>query len=759
MNRTGYEIFYENGKAGLKDSDGAVVLPCKYDKILDYDDDGYIRVLIGDVYGTLDLDCKEVISHSLGLTHLGVFHKGTARARKDGNWGLVDEKGNSVGGFKYGLMGPHRSWGYTVTAKDGLQGRVDEQGIFTPTKESIAAVKASKFEKVGTFHNGIAPAYTKKCKWIFIDKDYERVNSYEYWSMDPILRNGIYTAAKNDHAYTAIRFDGEPIINEFYEKPLHFSMGLAVCQKLRLDKHGKPMKLSWGQPLYIYGILTEKGDYLFPMVYTVLHWNNTFKHNCWYAEDDKACYLLYPNGTRRIYLKSQASHAPLGATNIPDKEIDNYITEEQLRDILLRPKMFYTYTPKSFKEEYFIDYIREEWGGRSLQPLQFFYRDTDAPIDVRKIYRPGKIIRCGSELEVSKRLLCPAQKTRFMIAAPELFDVKSHKVRERAVNNDIPFEEFVIGRDIFFMVVDVFTYAGINQVVLLNLPYEAIKTAKQYGVRLTLKALKPLGPDLTPLKEYARQDLEAKMGMPYHGHSLLAKWVKKMYQPIGLDEEMNLVSLNKDESYLNDANNNELNSILHAMSAGHFFNDSSFFNWSEHPVKVMIGDITKLKVDAIVNAANKTLLGGGGVDGAIHRAAGKELLDECKTLGGCETGESKMTDAYKLPCKKVIHTVGPVWHDGKHNEPKLLASCYDSAMRFAEDNDLKSIAFPCISTGVYHYPHEKAAKIAIETVLKHITTGKYSGEVTFCCFKEDDAEIYRKILEDIKNSSLLQPLW
>jgi O-acetyl-ADP-ribose deacetylase (regulator of RNase III) len=158
-------------------------------------------------------------------------------------------------------------------------------------------------------------------------------------------------------------------------------------------------------------------------------------------------------------------------------------------------------------------------------------------------------------------------------------------------------------------------------------------------------------------------------------------------------------------------------------------------------IKIVVGDITKLEVDAIVNAANRTLLGGGGVDGAIHRAAGIELLKECMTLGGCETGQSKMTDAYNLPCKKVIHTVGPVWYGGEQHERELLASCYETAMKLAEENGLKSIAFSCISTGVYGFPKTEAALIAKRVLTEHLRNG-YQGEIIVCCFSPDDTKYY-----------------
>jgi O-acetyl-ADP-ribose deacetylase (regulator of RNase III) len=162
-------------------------------------------------------------------------------------------------------------------------------------------------------------------------------------------------------------------------------------------------------------------------------------------------------------------------------------------------------------------------------------------------------------------------------------------------------------------------------------------------------------------------------------------------------------------------------------------------------LRAINADITTLVVDAVVNAANTSLLGGGGVDGAIHRRAGPQLLEECRRLGGCATGDAKITAGYRLPAKHVIHAVGPVWRGGTHGEPDLLASCYRRALELAAAHQLQSIAFPSISTGVYGYPIEQAAPLAVSTVRAHLE-GTSIREVTFCCFSAPDLSVYEQAL-------------
>jgi O-acetyl-ADP-ribose deacetylase len=172
-------------------------------------------------------------------------------------------------------------------------------------------------------------------------------------------------------------------------------------------------------------------------------------------------------------------------------------------------------------------------------------------------------------------------------------------------------------------------------------------------------------------------------------------------------------------------------------------------------IQIVQGDITRQEVDAIVNAANNSLLGGGGVDGAIHAAAGNELYEECRKLKGCMTGDAKITKGYNLPSRFVIHTVGPVWYGGRENEEALLASCYKKSLKLAVENQIRTIAFPSISTGAYKFPIDLASKTALREVLVFLQTDKTIRRVLFVCFSADDYNIYHKNCKLVANSLII----
>lgn len=744
MKRTSYKIVSEDGKYGLKGSDGTVVAPCRYDKILDYDDDGYIRVLIGDVYGTLDLRGHEVIPHSLGLTHLGVFHGGTARARRDGLWGLVDEKGTSVGGFRYRRMEAHRPWGYLATTAEGQPGAVDEAGHFT-TGAAGTAIRSKIYPDIGAAHDGICAARTYEYRWIFINKDGRRIGSYEYRSLNPVLRDGLYSAMVADHAYTAVHADGTPINDETYAYPLHFHNGLAECSKLHLDPYGKEITRPGGQPLYDHGILTDKGSYLFPPVYYELHPNDFKKRDCWYAEDDHFSYLLYPNGFMHIYRKLQAVKDPLGLHFIPPAEVGHALTPQEADALLRRPKVVYTGHPRVLDTEQFLNNLRQYTGG-NLHDLSFYYRDTDAPIDADKLYPVGRIIRCGAEMEVSQKLLRPIRRTRFLIATEALHDVAGFARFHHLPPARMPFEGYVVGRNQYFIVVDVFHYGGVTQILLLRLPHDAITLARAYGLKLTPKLLMPVAPHYEPLLSYARHDLAHKMAQPIHGHSLSDRWIRKMYQPIGLDSELKPVSLTPDKAYTKDANKNWgtdwRQALLYELNFDVFVGSGNT-KLSDSAINVVLGSMENLVIDTIVQFQPPTPDAGGTLSLTLTAAKGRHY-------------------------QKILRYPLPALKGSKPSDIRQIEACYKAVLRFAGENDIPNLALPCIPQALLPTAETAAApatvpnvltetaaapatapnvlteddivRTAVRTAVTAIRTGLYKGDIYLCSTAETTIE-------------------
>lgn len=715
MNRSGFEIVCQDGKYGLQDDKEKLVVPCIYDKILDYDDDGYIRVLKGEVYGTVDLKGNLVIPHTLGITHLGVFHKGTARARKDGQWGLVDVHGNCLTGYIYKDMGAHRSFGYRVITKDNEYGIINEKGDF----QKAAGTKHSPFQDIRVFHNGVAPAYTYQMKWIFIDKDHKRVNDYEYWSMDSVLRHGIYTVAYAPNQYSAAKYDGTPITLDTFDYPLHFENGLSRCCKKHLDSEGKEVTLEGGLPMYDYGILKDTGEYLFPMEYHFLDWNNPKTKDCWYAEDDYASYILFPNGEKLIFYKCPShKYQPY----IPKELFNHHITQEQFEAIKNTPKVIHDQPIKQFNRDLFFSELRnwiDAW-----HDFDFYYRDTDAPVDVEKTYRVGKIIRCGSDMELTRKLLRPVHKIRFIIASHHIASAEDLKKDDDAGGDYVYFEEYIAGRNTYFMVLDNYHYGSTTQILLLQLPYTALLITKEFKINLSLTLLKKESLAGMDVIQTAREDLRTKISEPVHGHSLSAVWTAKMHQPIGFDQDARKASLQPEQIFTKVRNEEYVNFFINYDG---FPKREEFLKDNQSKIEIAIGHIKHLKSDAIVTKSD----------------------DESESP--IKPGTCSLVSESGEPYDHQLLASYPAWQEGEANEKKLLQSCYRSALKISQENKFDTISFSCLGLDK-GYPTEVAINIAVQTTMEYMTTGKFDGDVVFCVESEAEATLFVKELKECKSS-------
>ncbi len=732
MNKSGFVIVDKGAHSvGINDKDGREVLPCVYDKVLDYDDDGYVRFIKGGVYGTIDFHGNIVIPLTAGITHLGVFHNGTARAQKNNDkWGLVDEQGNEVGDFSYKQINAHYGNGYKAYLMDNTVGFLSEDGTFTSHNKKEQP--KPRYRRIATYRYDIAPACLWKGGWVFIDREENRINDLTYWSMDPVLRQGVYYVAKGPNQYGAARYDGTPIVDEWFTHPLRFDEnGFSPCQQLYHDENGKEVREHGGQPRYNYGILRTDGSFLFPMVYSSLHWNNYTTRDCWFAEDDTACFLLFQDGSRRIYRKNSAMRGG-GLPYIPSSEYDNDIPEETYMRIY-HPEEILTKHYYRFHEVLFCHNLGTlRWFGVQYDntlsifhftPLRFFYRDTDATIDL-SFYKVGRLLRAGYFMDSANKLGRPIHKTRFVIATS--LDLSKADFLERYIRMDaLPFKGNAIHCNACFLVTDVCTNCGVTQILLLQIPYAAILLASKY--RFNFKRLAQ-SDFFAPLKASARRDLQQSMSLPVHGYSLSSYWQEAMHHPIGMNRNMHPVHLKLQHNYhyLTDSPDEKLfyyhyDKILHGEDrhwTGHVYH-----NLQRNVIKLVVGNISKLFVDAIVTTDEPSLLGG-------------------------RVGKSVKMEASNMPCSWVIHTIGPTWQRGLHSEAKILKSCYTTALKLAGKEKLHSIAFPCfLATG--DYDKKQVAQIAILAILQSLKKRVFEGDVAICCTNDDEAQIYKDTIEHL----------
>lgn len=697
MNKSGF-VIVDNGlhQVGLNDKDGNEILPCIYDNILDYDDDGYVRFIKNGIYGTIDLQGKAAIPLSAGLTHLGVFYEGSARASKGDKWGLVDTKGDEVTGFCYKKINAYHNGCYKAFTMNDIYGSLSDDGKFTSSGHK--AKPQPQYSTIAAYRNDVAPALKYKDGWVFIDRNQNRINDIEYWSMDHVLRHGIYEVAKSSNEYGIAKYNGTPVIDEWYSHPVHFENGFAECHKLFHDENGNEVTLPSGQPRYNYGILKMDGTYLFPLVYSSLHWNDYKKKDCWFAEDDKACYLLFQDGSRRVYHKYSADRSS-SLPYIPLKEYNNNISEEVINN-RYEPKLFMTKYYQLFDKNKF-KYALYNWTGYWGDPLKFFYRDTDAPIDLN-LYKKGSFIRAGAFMATTDKLIKPVHKTRFLIAARRMISVSQYLAYQRTKKSHISYKEYVIHCNACFLVMDIQQFGGVTQIVLLQMPHGAIELAKKNNVRLNkTRARSEDGYGLSSASLY---DLQTKMGSYVHEYSLSDYWNAAMSQPIGLDKHSNPVPLDLQKDYqctseYNDENNFYRYCDIVFDDKDYEWQQNTFMKIQSNTIKLVVGDIAKLEVDNhIANIA--------------------------------------------------AHT--PVSNKDKTNGAKLLKSGYNTVLKIAQKENFKSIAFPSIDAATYNCTKEEAAEIMISAIVQHLKAGKYKGYIIICCPCDEDVSIYQHILEDLE---------
>ena len=520
MNKSDFVIVHQGKHVGLTTAEGVEILPCEYDQIPDYDDDGYVRFIRSGYYGTVDLDGKVAIPLSLELTHLGVFHQGTARARKDGLWGLVDPHGQSITGFIYASMNAYYKYGYSVVTQEGQHGWLNAKGVFKPS--------------------------------------------------------------------------GKPKV----EPPTP-------------DPVPKP----------------EPPKVVPPKV-------------------------------------------------VPPKPKFTVVATHD-----------YTYfnTPKFLAK-------LDDWMGSILYPLDFYYRDTDAEVDVEQCYKPGHFIRIDSDLYLTQKLLRPVHKLRYLIAASSVISTQQ---RTRNAVAPPPSEglEYKLPAYSHFLVVDVQRYAGTTQVVLLHFPHGAMLLAQQYGI--SASNFKPKGRDYLSLKEAARRDLLMRCAESVYGYSLQSRFTNLMQQPVGCDSTSSLLPLvSQPYSSLENYSTALWDILYDARDCDTDWDSNRFLEKSVHPIREVKGDITCREGGLLLRPVWPEELPSDHFTPRFVAKASKALMTQCAKHLPLAPNSILLTPAVGFPYQQILHLRMPSTTASPAMLRKYLKSGIAKVFKTATQLEIQSILIP-----------------------------------------------------------------
>lgn len=532
-------ICYRGILAGLEDEQGHIVVPCEYNHILNFDDDGYIRLIKGDVYCTVDIEGRPMISPERGLTRLGVFYHGSARALGPDGWGLVDPHGEALTDMDYQSIGLHRTGGYRAVDRDGRKGMLSETGVFTlnrrqqsRTPEQDEAL-SRPYARVGRFVDDIAPAETHDGRWVFVDRNLNRVNSYSYYQLDKACRQGVYDVMtrwtrkttiegipceESHFLYGIAGTDGRLLSGRWYSHPVSFdrSTDLAVVDaEVRNPDGSEARRTPEGGRQTLYGIINRRGEFVHPMEFTTICPNDPDRHDCWYAENDRAAFLLYANGRRTILRKTAADDS--------HRHIENYwpsdiISEQDYADPG-RPYITAWADARTYDHDALGRDIRE-YIASNISNFTAYHCDSDLPAPYAE---NDSFVRPGRRVALSRKLHRPLCRTRYTVLALPLPEAEASAG-----------PEYILPANACLQRAFSCSRANVTLELLIELPTGIAEAIERTDPDYNFKNNDSLccSMEYYNLLTRSEKEFDRQLAEPVHSHSLNPAWREAMRPPL-----------------------------------------------------------------------------------------------------------------------------------------------------------------------------------------------------------------------------------